>query len=367
MRPIPILTALLTVAVLFMLVFQREMVRDFVGLGSDAEAAVEEDAPTEETTDASRISVIAMRSAAQEIDSAVVVRGETEATRSVTLMSEASGRVIAAPVAKGDAVAEGDVLCSLDPGTREVALKQAQAQLTEAEQNLNAAEKLSEGGFAAETRVLSARSAFEAAQSGVEQAEAALDDLDIRAPFSGLIEDDPAEIGALLQPGSPCATVVQLDPLKLVGYVAELDVNRVSMGAPVGARLATGDQVQGRITFIGRAADPVTRTFRVEAQVANPDLAIRDGQTAEILIQSAGRTAHLLPQSALTLNDAGDLGVRVVGEGDVARFMPVDLVRDSTDGVWVAGLPDETAVIVVGQDYVIDGVAIDPTYRESGT
>ena len=102
--------------------------------------------------------------------------------------------------------------------------------------------------------------------------------------------------------------MVQLDPLKLVGYVAELDVNRVSMGAPVGARLATGDQVQGRITFIGRAADPVTRTFRVEAQVANPDLAIRDGQTAEILIQSAGRTAHLLPQSALTLNDAG-LGI----------------------------------------------------------
>ena len=201
MRPIPILTALLTVAVLFMLVFQREMVRDFVGPGSDVEAAVEEDAPTDETPDASRISVIAMRSAAQEIDSAVVVRGETEATRSVTLMSEASGRVIAAPVAKGDAVAEGDVLCSLDPGTREVALKQAQAQLTEAEQNLNAAEKLSEGGFAAETRVLSARSAFEAAQSGVEQAEAALDDLDIRAPFSGLIEDDPAEIGALLQPG----------------------------------------------------------------------------------------------------------------------------------------------------------------------
>lgn len=367
MRPIPILTALLTVAVLFMLVFQREMVRDFVGLGGEVEETATDTQTTETETAPTRISVVAMRSAAQEIDSAVVVRGETAATRSVTLMSEASGRVIAAPVSKGDAVAEGDVLCRLDPGTREVALKQAQAQLTEAEQNLNAAERLSEGGFAAETRVLSARSAYEAAQSAVEQAQSALDDLDIRAPFGGLIEDDTAEIGALLQPGSPCATIVQLDPLKLVGYVAELDVNRVTMGAQVGARLATGDQVLGQITFVGRAADPLTRTFRVEAQVANTDLAIRDGQTAEILIQSAGRTAHLLPQSALTLNDAGDLGVRVVGDGDVARFLPVDLVRDSTDGVWVAGLPEETAVIVVGQDYVTDGVDIDPTYRESGT
>ncbi|MAM61153.1 efflux RND transporter periplasmic adaptor subunit [Maritimibacter sp. UBA3975] len=367
MRPIPIITALLTVAVLFMLVFQRDMVRDFVG----GEPATATESNTAETTadDAGDqiVSVVAMRSTAQEIDSAVVVRGETEATRQVELMSEASGRVVNAPVSKGDAVAEGELLCELAPGTREVALKQAEAQLAEARQNLNAAERLSEGGFAAENRVLSARSAFESAQAAVEQAEAALGDLEIRAPFAGLLEDDTAEIGALLQPGALCATIVQLDPLKLVGYVAEADVNRVSMGAQVGARLATGDQVLGQVTFIGRAADPVTRTFRVEAQVANPDLAIRDGQTAEILISSAGRTAHLLPQSALTLNNDGDLGVRVVDEDNVARFAAVELVRDSTDGVWVAGLPDEAAVIVVGQDYVTDGVPVDPTYQESGT
>ena len=135
----------------------------------------------------------------------------------------------------------------------------------------------------------------------------------------------------------------------------------------MGARLTTGQQLMGEVTFIGRAADPVTRTFRVEAEVANPDLSIRDGQTVEMYIAAAGRAAHLVPQSALTLNNAGDLGVRVVGEGDVARFMPVELVRDSTQGVYVAGLPDEVAIIVVGQDYVTDGVAIAPSYREPGT
>jgi multidrug efflux system membrane fusion protein len=367
MRPIPILTALLTVALLFMLVFQRDMVREFVGGDAPAQAQAEVETPPAEDTRTQLVSVVAMRSSAQEIDSAVVVRGETEATRQVDLMSEASGRVVNAPVAKGDAVEEDDLICELAPGTREVALKQAEAQLAEARQNLNAAERLSEGGFAAENRVLSARSAFESAQAAVEQAEAALTDLEIRAPFGGILEDDTAEIGALLQPGALCATIVQLDPLKLVGYVAEADVNRVSMGAQVGARLATGEQLLGRVTFIGRAADPVTRTFRVEAEVANPDLAIRDGQTAEILIASAGRTAHLLPQSALTLNDAGDLGVRVVDDENVARFNEVELVRDSTDGVWVAGLPDEAAVIVVGQDYVTDGVPVEPTFRESGT
>jgi multidrug efflux system membrane fusion protein len=365
MRPIPILTALLTVAVLFMLVFQRETVRDFIGVEGPA-AEAEEAAETTTDEDAA-VSVIAQRSNARQIDSAVVLRGETEATRQVNLMSETSGRVIAAPVAKGTQVDEGDVLCELDPGTREVSLKQAQAQLAEARKNLDAAERLSEDGFASETRVLSARSAFEAAQAAVEQARSALDDLEITAPFGGVVEDDTAEIGQLLQPGALCATIVQLDPLVLVGYVPEMDVSRVELGAQVGARLTTGQQLMGEVTFIGRAADPVTRTFRVEAEVANPDLSIRDGQTVEIYIAAAGRAAHLVPQSALTLNNAGDLGVRVVGEGDVARFMPVELVRDSTQGVYVAGLPDEVAIIVVGQDYVTDGVAIAPSYREPGS
>ncbi len=78
-----------------------------------------------------------------------------------------------------------------------------------------------------------------------------------------------------------------------------------------------------------------------------------------------GRVAHLLPQSALTLDDAGRLGVRTVAPDDTALFMPVSLLRDTVDGVWVADLPDTVNVIVTGQEYVIDGVAVTPTYTEA--
>ena len=71
-----------------------------------------------------------------------------------------------------------------------------------------------------------------------------------------------------------------------------------------------------------------------------------------------------MPQSALTLNDEGNLGLRLVGAGDIATFQEVDLLRDTIEGVWLAGLPDEVAVIVVGQEYVNDGVKVAPTYRE---
>lgn len=220
--------------------------------------------------------------------------------------------------------------------------------------------------------VESAKSGVEAAQAGIRSADTVvaaankeIERLRIHAPFAGLLESDTAELGSLLQTGGLCATVIQLDPMKLVGYVPETDVDRIEVGARAGARLASGREVEGRVTFLSRSADSTTRTFRVELEVPNPDLAIRDGQTADILIQAEGRKAHMLPQSVLTLNDTGDLGVRAVVTGE-ALFMPAAVLRDTMEGVWVSGLPDSLDVIVVGQEFVTDGVAVAATYRDIG-
>jgi len=193
-----------------------------------------------------------------------------------------------------------------------------------------------------------------------------MDELSVTAPFAGVLETETAELGSLLQPGATCATVIQLDPIKMIGFVTEADVGKVTVGAPAMIRLLTGEApVTGRVTFVSRSADDATRTFRVEVTAPNGDLAISDGQTAEILVQSEGRQAHLIPQSALTLNDEGQIGVRTVDDENITRFMPVNLIRDTTEGVWVADLPDQANVIVVGQEYVVDGVQVLPTYREA--
>jgi len=147
--------------------------------------------------------------------------------------------------------------------------------------------------------------------------------------------------------------------------VPETEVSKVAVGAIAGARLTDGSQVRGQVTFLSRSADQTTRTFRIEVEVANDDLSIRDGQTAEIIVAADGKRAHLIPQSALTLNDDGDLGVRTVTEDSKALFMPVTLVRDTVDGVWVADLPDAVDIITVGQEFVIDGVTVEPTYSEA--
>ena len=234
------------------------------------------------------------------------------------------------------------------------------------------------GVISAESGLESARAVVESAKSGVEGAlagiqsaqaamastEKDIERLDISAPFAGILETDTAELGALLMPGGLCATVIQLDPIKLVGFVPETEVARVFPGATAGARLSSGQDVVGQVRFISRSADENTRTFRVEVEVANTDLSIRDGQTVEIAIQSEGRSAHLLPQSALTLDNGGNIGVRVVQDG-AAVFMPVAVLRDTTEGIWVSGLADVATVIVVGQEYVTDGVKVAATLRSA--
>ncbi|MEO1455564.1 MAG: efflux RND transporter periplasmic adaptor subunit [Pseudomonadota bacterium] len=377
MRIISFLTAIVVMVALYFLVLQRDTALEFAGAEAVPDMTEASTEPTEGMDKA--ISVVARRSNAQVIDSAVIVRGRTEAARQVDVRAETSGLVISDPLRKGASVEAGQLMCALDVGTRDVALVEAQARLSEAqagladaEINQRAAARLSEDGFASETRVTaanaavqSARAAVQSAEAGIAAAEKELERLQIHAPFGGLLESDTAEIGSLLQPGALCGTVIQLNPIKLVGFVPETEVDRVTVGAQAAARLASGREVLGAVTFLSRSADMTTRTFRVEVEVDNSDLTIRDGQTAEIIVASDGAEAHLLPQSALTLNDTGRLGVRLVAEDNRAAFAPVSVLRDTTEGIWVGGLDEEVAVIVVGQEFVTDGVSVAPTFEEA--
>ena len=415
MRLVPIIIALVVSGLIYAFVFERDRLSALLG-GAEPVAAVSEDAapaPVGEANGPARdagsvMRVVAIRSSAREVDSTVILRGRTEANRIVELRAETSGLVISEPLRKGAFVDADQMLCRLDPAAREATLAEtrarlteararvpeaesrvteAQAQVEEAEINANAAANLVQEGFASQTRVaatraalssaqaalMAARSGLDAASAGIESARAAvaaaekeIERLTIRAPFPGVLETDAAEIGSLLQPGALCATVLQLDPIKIVGFVSELQVARVEPGAETTARTASGHQVEGKVSFLSRAADDTTRTFRVEIEVPNPDLNLRDGETAEIMISAEGKAAHLLPQSALTLNDEGALGLRMVGKESRAQFVPVSILRDTPQGVWLTGLPDQADVIVIGQEYVTDGVPVEPSYQELG-
>jgi len=121
--------------------------------------------------------------------------------------------------------------------------------------------------------------------------------------------------------------------------------------------------VQGVVRFVAATADPATRTFRIELETANPQNTLRDGITADIRIRTAQVQAHFITPAILTLNDAGVIGVRIIDGDSRARFVPVTIIANMSDGVWITGLPKIANVITVGQEYVSDGALVDVTYK----
>jgi multidrug efflux system membrane fusion protein len=287
----------------------------------------------------------------------LVLRGRTEAELKVQIKAEMSGRVTGVPGAKGARVKAGDPICELDVGARQAQLDQARAQLKQAQLEYEAAVALEKKGHRSETQTAAALAAFEAAQANIRVMEEQLSYTVMRAPFDGVVDDRPVEIGDYMTPGAPCAYVVGAEPFLVVGNVAESQIANVSAGTTGTARLVTGETVEGKVTFLASAADPATRTFRLEMTVPNPDFALRDGVTADIRIASDTVPAMRLSPAVLSLDDAGRIGVKLVQDG-VVRFVPVTVVGDSADGMWVAGLPDEASVITVGQEYVRDGETV---------
>ncbi len=289
----------------------------------------------------------------------LVLRGRSEALRSVSVRAETASSVAATPALEGGKVKKGDVLCRLSVQARQAMLDQAWATSAARKLEWQAAKALVAKGHRSATQAASARAAYDAAQAAVRQAEIELENINIRAPFDGVFVRRDVEIGDYLTPGQSCGLVAQLDPLIIAANAAEKDITNVHVGMKGQAELATGQRFSGIVRYVDPVADPATRTFRVELQADNQDGLLRAGMTAKLRLEGAPVLAHRIPADAMVLNDQGQLGVRVVDERNHVRFYPVKLIDDAGQGIWVTGLPQTIRLIVEGQDFVRDGSVVE--------
>ena len=174
---------------------------------------------------------------------------------------------------------------------------------------------------------------------------------EVKAPFSGYLETI-VKPGNFLERGQVCATIIQLDPITFVAEVPESDINKVSEGQEVILNLITGESILGNLSFVSKSASNLTRTFKVESEIKNKKGVIRDGITSEMIIKTSKIYAHKISPSILMLNDKGILGIKVIENEDTVKFIPIDILEDSEDGIWVTGVPDKIQLIIQGQGFV---------------
>lgn len=285
--------------------------------------------------------------------------GITAADKRAVLAARTDGIIHSLALVKGGTVARDALVMTLEGPETLAQAEIAAIALAQRDGELARAEQLYSGGNAPEIEVTNARSARDAARAELARARAAVDRLELRAPFAGVVDTLEVEVGEWVQGGAPVATVLALDPIVVAAEVSELDLGSLAVGATAVVRLANGETREGSIRLIAREATAETRTFPVEILLANPGLALPSGMTAEVELAAAPVRAVVVPRSVVTLSDGGALGVRVVGSDNVAGFAPVKILDDTAEGLVVTGVPADRRIITAGQDLVRDGETVE--------
>ncbi len=295
----------------------------------------------------------------------VILRGRTESKRSVDVKAEISGKVISRPVERGMHVQRGDLLCELSIDDRGSSVTEALAAFEDAEIEYQGSLKLKEQGLQSQTAIASAKARLEGARAQLSRQNLNLARTRIVAPFDGVIENLHMNVGDFATRGAACATLLDLDPMLVSADVTEREVEHLKLDDRVSGETSTGRTISGKLTFIGKQSDPVTRTYPVEITVENGDYSLRSGLTTSVRIELDRVNAHLLSPALFTLNDRGEMGIRTVGDSDIVEFHAVSVIEDTPKGAWVKGLPQVTRLITVGQESVLSGQTVEAVYPEN--
>jgi len=300
------------------------------------------------------------KSSAQPFQSGVILQGRTVASRAVELRAEVSGRIEKILVDRGQPVKQGQEILHIAVNDRAARLMQAKASLVQRQMQAEAARQLAKQSFQTQVKLAEAEAQLAQAQADVSRFKLDLANTRVKAPFDGVMDTRLIDEGALVNVGDRIGTVVDLDPIKVTAQLSERSIGDAKTGLTAKVVLSDGRALEGQVNYIASVSDPNTRTFTIEVLAPNADGKVLSGLAAQLRLPFGQDKAHRISPSVMTLSDAGKIGVKSVDDENKVRFWPVEILDDGPDGTWVAGLPDQINLIVVGQEYVAIGQKVTP-------
>ncbi len=296
---------------------------------------------------------------AQAIQREVTLQGQVEPLRSITLQARLDSFVESLLVNEGARLQSGQLLLTLNEEDLPAKMQEAKALVALAQSELQAALSLAKRGLLADTERKSKEANLATAKARVAKLEQDQRDIRVVAPFAGVVEQRHVEQGESVYKGTPLLALLDDSKVKLVGQVPQQEIGGLQLGMQVNARLLGGEQLQGILTFISRQADPTTRTFKVEAELENPQQLRVIGATATLQILTGEVYAHNISPALLELDHQGRLSIEHLTNDDRVMNTPVQRVKATNTELWVAGLPRQARVITLGKGYVLPGQQVE--------
>ncbi|MEP1449032.1 MAG: efflux RND transporter periplasmic adaptor subunit [Paraglaciecola sp.] len=322
------------------------------------EAQNQDDSATAKKTEASLVKVTVEQVTADTVTREISLYGRTEPDRVATLRAEVKGLVTAVHVQQGERVNKGQKIISLEKNDYESRLQSAKATLKQREVELKGAESLGKQGYQSQTALAQASANLEMAKADVTAYELAVSRTQITAPFDGIVNERFIEVGDFLKEGDKVALLVDLDPLVITANVTEANVNGLKAQQQASGRMVSGDVLQGKIRYISSVSELGTNTFKIEVEVPNPEYSQMAGMSTELALPLETTWAMRITPAVMALDEQGNLGVKIVVDEHV-KFVPIDIVKSDSQGVWLSGLGQQADIITLGHGFVRDGDKVE--------
>ena len=314
-----------------------------------------------------------------DISVSMTVVGNLIGAATVEAVPKVSGRLETVTVRLGDPVRQGQQLAKVEDREIQEQVKQAQASfevsaatirqrdadLKLAQTNLDRSHNLFDRQLIPKQTFDDTDARYQAAAAQVDlakaqhaQAQARMDELKINlantvisSPVSGFVGKRALDPGAWVTPNSVFISVVDIRVVRLVANIVEKDLRRIRSGmkADVEVDAYPGEQFVGRIAHVAPILDPSTRTAQIEVEIQNANYRLKPGMYAKVTF-TVERKENILtvPPNAL-IEVGGKKGVFVSGEGNVAKFLPVEIgMTDVAKTEIVSGITEGTRVITTG-------------------
>ncbi|WP_371194134.1 efflux RND transporter periplasmic adaptor subunit [Glaciecola sp. SC05] len=227
--------------------------------------------------------------------------GTAVANESVNITAQQAETIEKISFEDGDIVTAGQVLVELNNRAEEARVSELEINVAEAKRQLNRIKNLANQSAASEQLLDEQEARVKALDAQRDVAQADLEELIIRAPFSGRLGTRMVSMGSLVRPGDLITTLDDLSVVKVDFSISELHLASVVNGQTIYAKSVAypGEQFVGKITNIDSRIDPITRSIQVRAQLPNTEMKMRPGMLLQINLEKRVLDALVIPESAL--------------------------------------------------------------------
>jgi len=289
----------------------------------------------------------------QVIEDRIEALGTLRANESITVTSQVTEIITKIYFDDGQRVATGDVLAEMTSAEELAQLKEAEANVIEAKQQLKRVSPLAKRGISSGSTLSEKQRDFDAAKARLEAVKSRLADRRIRAPFAGVVGLRKISVGALVEPGTVVTTIDDDVQMKLDFTIPATFLPTVKIGLPIIARAnAFGSRdFRGEVSGIDSRIDPVTRSITLRAILPNPEGILRAGALMTVDLFKNKRDAIVVPEKSIIAKGRKNF-VFVV---DLKAEQPSATKREVKIGARQTGMAEVLDGVRVGDNVITDG------------